>query len=277
MWPGPYPMTAAIPQTERKPAVHDVTERRRRVALVSGASRGIGRVSALALARAGFDVAIVARDKERLEDVRAEAAACGARAFAVVCDVTDPAGVDTAVHAVVASLGTPAVLVNNAGMARSRPFAQISFAEWNEILAVNAGGAFLLTHACLPAMLEAGWGRVINVASTASLQGFRYTAHYTASKHALLGMTRALALEVAMKGVTVNCVCPGFVDTEMTRRSIDNIAQATGRSPEESRHLLEAESPQKRLIAPEEVAAAVVYLASDEARGVNGQAIVING
>jgi 3-hydroxybutyrate dehydrogenase len=270
-------MTAAIPQTERKPVTLSAEDRRRRIALVSGASRGIGRVTAIALARAGYDVAIVARDKARLEEVRGEVTANGARAFAVECDVTDPAGVDTAVHAVVAALGPPAVLVNNAGMARSRPFAQIAYAEWNEILSVNAGGAFLLTHACLPSMLETGWGRVINVASTAALQGYRYTAHYTASKHALLGMTRALALEVATKGVTVNCVCPGFVDTEMTRRSIENIAQATGRSPEESRHLLEAESPQKRLIAPEEVAAAVVYLASDEARGVNGQALEING
>jgi NAD(P)-dependent dehydrogenase (short-subunit alcohol dehydrogenase family) len=232
---------------------------------------------ALALAKAGFDVAVVARDKVRLDDVRAKIASLGVRAFAVECDVTDAAGVDTAVHAVVAALGPPSVVVNNAGMARSRPFPQITYAEWNEILNVNVGGAFLVTHACLPAMLEAGWGRVISVASTAALQGFRYTAHYTASKHALLGMTRALALEVAAKGVTVNCVCPGFVDTEMTARSIENIAQATGRTLEESRRLLEAESPQKRLISTDEVAAAVVYLASDDARGVNGQAIVLNG
>jgi 3-hydroxybutyrate dehydrogenase len=185
--------------------------------------------------------------------------------------------VDAAVHAVVAALGPPTILVNNAGMARSKPFRDISFEEWNEILAVNATGAFLVTQACLPAMLERGWGRVINVASTAAVVGYRYTAHYTASKHALLGMTRALALEVATKGVTVNCVCPGFVDTEMTRQSVATIAQATGRSIDESRRLLEAESPQKRLITPEEVAAAVVYLAGDEARGVNGQAVVING
>jgi NAD(P)-dependent dehydrogenase (short-subunit alcohol dehydrogenase family) len=270
-------MSAAPPQTQRKPAAKKADDGRRRVALVTGASRGIGYAVALALAKSGFDVAVIARDKVRLDDVRAKIAALGVRAFAVQCDVTDPSGVDTAVHAVVAALGPPSVVVNNAGMARSRPFPQITFAEWNEILSVNAGGAFLLTHACLPAMLEAGWGRIVNIASTAAVQGFRYTAHYTASKHALLGMTRALALEVATKGVTVNCVCPGFVDTEMTKRSIENIAQATGRSLEESRRLLEAESPQRRLITAEEVAAAVAYLASDEARGVNGQAIVING
>lgn len=270
-------MSAAPPQTQRKPAAMTNGAQKRRVALVSGASRGIGHATALALAKAGYDVAVVARDKLRLDEVRSSIAALGVRGFSVECDVTDPASVDTAVHAVVAALGPPAIVVNNAGMARSRPFPQITIAEWNEILAVNATGAFLLTHACLPAMLESGWGRVISVASTAALQGFRYTAHYTASKHALLGMTRALALEVAAKGVTVNCVCPGFVDTEMTQRSIENIAQATGRSIEESRRLLEAESPQKRLITPAEVAAAVVYLASDDARGVNGQAVVLNG
>jgi len=270
-------MTVAPPQTQRKSVVPESVAPHRKVALVSGASRGIGYVTAIALAKAGFDVAAVARDQTRLDDVRAKCQALGVNAFAVQVDVTDPASVETGVHAVVAALGPPTVVVNNAGMARSRPFPQIVLAEWNEILAVNATGAFLMTQACLPAMLEAGWGRVINVASTAALQGFRYTAHYTASKHALLGMTRALALEVATKGVTVNCVCPGFVDTEMTARSIENIAQATGRSTDESRRLLEAESPQKRLITPEEVAAAVVYLAGDDARGVNGQAIVLNG
>jgi 3-hydroxybutyrate dehydrogenase len=270
-------MTVSPPQTQRIPALVESPAPHRKVALVSGASRGIGYVTAIALAKAGFDVAAVARDKARLDEVRTQVAVHGVRAFAVECDVTDRLGVETAVHAVVAALGPPSVVVNNAGMARSRPFQEISFEEWSEILAVNATGAFLMTQACLPAMLETGWGRVINVASTAAVQGYRYTAHYTASKHALLGMTRALALEVATKGVTVNCVCPGFVDTEMTTRSIENIAQATGRSIEDARRLLEAESPQKRLLTPEEVAAAVVYLAGDDARGVNGQAIVLNG
>jgi NAD(P)-dependent dehydrogenase (short-subunit alcohol dehydrogenase family) len=126
-------------------------------------------------------------------------------------------------------------------------------------------------------MLAARWGRVINVASTAALQGFPYTAHYTASKHALLGMSRTLALEVARKGITVNCVCPGFVDTEMTQRTIDNIVATTGRSAEKARKSLEVASPQHRLMTPDEIAAAVVYLASDAARGVNGDALVING
>ena len=270
-------MPSAPPQTQRKAALRENGAPQRRVALVTGASRGIGYTTAIALAKAGYDVAAVARDQLRLDDVRSEIAKHGVRSFSVQADVTDPDSVATGVHAIVAALGPPSVVVNNAGMARSRPFTKITFAEWNEILSVNATGAFLLTHACLPAMLEAGWGRVINVASTAALQGFRYTAHYTASKHAMLGMTRALALEVALKGVTVNCVCPGFVDTEMTSQSIETIAQATGRTLDEARRLLEQESPQMRLITPGEVASAVVYLASDAARGVNGQAIVING
>lgn len=277
MGTGNYSMPSAPPQTQRKAALRDNGAPQRKVALVTGASRGIGYATAIALAKAGYDVAAIARDQLRLDDVRSQIAKHGVRSFSVQADVTDPDSVATGVHAIVAALGPPSIVVNNAGMARSRPFTKITFAEWNEILAVNATGAFLLTHACLPAMLEAGWGRVINVASTAALQGFRYTAHYTASKHAMLGMTRALALEVALKGVTVNCVCPGFVDTEMTKQSIETIAQATGRTLDESRRLLEQESPQMRLISPEEVSAAVVYLASDAARGVNGQAIVING
>src|SRR5687767_14422154 len=176
-------MSTSAPQTERKLAVNGGEPRKRRVALVSGASRGIGYVTAIALAKAGYDVAAMARDQVRLDDVRSQIAKYGVRAFAVQADVTDRASVDTGVHAVVPALGPPTIIVNDAGMARSRPFPQVSLEEWNEILAVNVTGAFLLTHACLPAMLDAGWGRVINVASTAALVGYRYTAPYTASKH----------------------------------------------------------------------------------------------
>jgi NAD(P)-dependent dehydrogenase (short-subunit alcohol dehydrogenase family) len=142
---------------------------------------------------------------------------------------------------------------------------------------VNARGAFLVAQAVLPVMLAAGWGRVVNVGSTAAVQGFPYVAHYVASKHALLGLTRALALEVAAKGVTVNCVCPGYVDTEMTARTIENIVRTTGRPAEEARRALESASPQRRLIRPDEVADAVAFLCTDGAAGVNGQAVVVNG
>lgn len=249
----------------------------RRVALVTGASRGIGRCVALALAAAGHDVAVAARGAADAESVRAELETLGVRAAAVTMDVVDAVSVGIAVGAVRDVLGDPAVLVNNAGVASASPFGRLEPAEWDRTLAVNATGPFLVTRACLPAMLDAAWGRVINVASTAALRGFAYTAHYTASKHALLGMTRALAIEVAARGVTVNCVCPGFVDTEMTAKSIENIARTTGRTAEQARKALEDQSPQRRLMTPGEVAAAVVYLASEEARGVNGQALELNG
>ena len=250
---------------------------RRRVALVTGGSRGIGLEVAKALGAAGHDVAVTARDTERAAAAVAEIEAHGARGFAVAMDVRNERDIDEALAAVGAVLGAPTVLVNNAGVASALPFLSITADAWDEALDVNARGAFLVTRACLPAMLEAGWGRIVNVASTAALEGVPYAAHYAASKHALLGLTRSLALEVARKGITVNCVCPGFVDTEMTERSIENIVRATGRTPEQARKALEANSPAGRLIQPEEVGAAVVYLASDAAHGVNGAHIVVNG
>ena len=250
---------------------------RRRVALVTGGSRGIGLAVAKALAAAGHDVAITARDAERAGSAVAEIEGLGARGFAVAMDVRRESDVDEAIAAVGAVLGSPLVIVNNAGVAAAKPFGQLTAKEWDETLETNVKGPFLVTKACLPAMLEEGWGRVINVASTAALEGVPYAAHYAASKHALLGLTRSLALEYARRGVTANCVCPGFVDTEMTQRSIENIVRSTGRTQEQARAALSANSPAKRLIQPEEIAAAVVYLASDAARGVNGTHIVVNG
>ncbi len=269
-------MPVASPLRKEAVVTEDVPPRRR-VALVTGASRGIGRATALALARAGCNVALASRHNERMLDVAAEIAAAGARSFPVEIDVTDPISVEAGVAAVAAALGPVNVLVNNAGMASSKPFQKLTIEDWGRVFAVNALGPFLVTHACLPPMIAAEWGRIVNVASTAAVQGYRYTAHYTASKHALLGMTRALALEVATKGITVNCVCPGFVDTEMTRETIENISRTSGRTRGQALAALEAESPQRRLMSPEEVAAAIVYLCSDDARGVNGQAIVLNG
>jgi 3-hydroxybutyrate dehydrogenase len=249
----------------------------RRVALVTGGGRGIGRAIGLALAESGCDVVVAGRSLEPLEDVRAEIEERGVRAAAVQMDVTRKNSVETAMAEVAATLGDPTVVVNNAGIASASPFLGLSEQDWTRTFAVNVTGAFLVTRAALPGMLAAGFGRVVNLGSTAAVRGYPYTVHYTASKHALLGMTRALALEVATKGVTVNCVCPGFVDTEMTAESIANIMSSTGRSEADARTSLESQSPQRRLIQPGEVAAAVVHLCSDDARGVNGQAIVING
>jgi NAD(P)-dependent dehydrogenase (short-subunit alcohol dehydrogenase family) len=229
----------------------------------------------VALARAGHDVAVTARDASRLTETTAAVEAEGARAAAVVLDVTDPASVPQAVDAVRSELGALRVLVNNAGVASSAPFADITLEDWLHAFAVNATGAFLVAQAVLPDLLAAGSGRIVNVASTAAVRGFKYTAHYAASKHALLGMSRALALEVAASGVTVNCVCPGFVDTEMTQRSVANLVAAAGMTEAQAREALARQNPQGRLIAPDEVAAAVVYLAGDAARGVNGQTLVI--
>jgi NAD(P)-dependent dehydrogenase (short-subunit alcohol dehydrogenase family) len=249
----------------------------RRTALVTGAGRGIGRATALRLARDGLDVALAGRDRAELDAVAEAARAAGARAAVVSMDVASEASVRAGVEAAAEALGAPLVVVNNAGVASAAKFGDLSREEWDRTFAVNVTGAFLVTRTCLPAMLAAGWGRVVSIGSTASLQAYPYTAHYTASKHALLGMTRALALEVAAKGVTANCVCPGYVDTDLTRETIERIVEKTGRTAAEARRTLEAASPQRRLMTPDEVAGAVSWLCRDEAHGVNGQAIVVNG
>lgn len=249
----------------------------RRVALVTGAGRGIGRAVALRLAQEGCEVVLAGRDRAELEAVAAEVAATGARSAVVPMDVTSEASIRAGVEAASETLAPPLVLVNNAGVASASKFTDLSREEWERVFAVNVTGAFLVTRTCLPAMLAAGWGRIVGIGSTASVQAYPYTAHYTASKHALLGMTRAIAVEVATKGVTANCVCPGYVDTDLTRETIERIVEKTRRPAEEARRTLEAGSPQRRLITPEEVAGAVAWLASDGAFGVNGQAIVVNG
>jgi NAD(P)-dependent dehydrogenase (short-subunit alcohol dehydrogenase family) len=194
-----------------------------------------------------------------------------------VCDVTDEASV-AALEREAAKLGPVAVLVNNAGAAGSMPLARTSLDEWNRLLAVNATGAFLCTRAFLPGMLERRWGRVVNVASTAGLRGGKYLAAYSAAKHAMLGLTRSAAAEVAGSGVTVNAVCPGFVDTAMTAETVDRISAKTGRSREDALAAALASESQPRLIAPDEVAAAVVALAVSSGDHVpNGEALILDG
>jgi NAD(P)-dependent dehydrogenase (short-subunit alcohol dehydrogenase family) len=248
-----------------------------RTALVTGGGTGIGRATALRLARSGWTVAVAGRELGRLEAVVADVRSAGGRAVAAPMDVTDAASVRAGVARATEAVGAPSAVVNNAGVAVSGKFTELTTEDWNRTFDVNVTGAFLVTQACLPAMLAAGRGRVVMIGSTASVQGFPYVAHYVASKHAVLGLARALALEVASKGVTVNCVCPGYVDTELTRRSLENIVRTTGRPMEDARRALESASPQRRLMTPEEVADTVAWLCSDEAGGVNGQAIVVNG
>ncbi|MFN7971954.1 MAG: SDR family NAD(P)-dependent oxidoreductase [Acidobacteriota bacterium] len=248
-----------------------------RVAIVTGASRGIGRAVALELGRRNIAVGCLSRSQDQVAAVAADVEQAGGRAVAAACDVTRDDQVEAAVKAVVSGLGPIDILVNNAGVADSAPFLKTDPAMWERTLDVNLNGTYRMTRAVLSGMLERGWGRVINVASVAARTGFLYTTAYCASKHAVLGLTRALSLEVAERGVTVNAVCPGWVDTEMTEASIARISGKTGLPAAEARKRLEAMSPQKRLMTAEEVAFAVAGLVADDARGINGQAIQVDG
>ena len=248
-----------------------------RVAVVTGAGRGIGAATARALADAGLSVVLAARHRDQIERQTAELVAMGREARAVVCDVTSEASVQ-ALSSEAGELGPVAVLVNNAGAAGSMPLARTSLEDWNRLMAVNATGAFLCTRAFLPGMLERQWGRVVNVASTAGLSGGKYLAAYSAAKHALVGLTRSVAVEVVGTGVTVNAVCPGFVDTEMTTETVDRIVEKTGRTREEALAAALASAGQTRLISAAEVAAAVVSLAAAAVtHPPNGETLILDG
>ena len=248
-----------------------------RTAVVTGGGRGIGAAVAHALAEAGAAVVVMARHADEVSALAGEIRSAGRVARAVTGDVTDPASVAALARAAREELGPADILVNNAGEAHSAPLARITLDDWNRLLAVNATGTFLCTQAFLPAMMERGWGRVVNIASVSGLTGARYIAAYAAAKHAVMGFTRAVAAEVASSGVTVNAICPGYVDTAMTRESVARIVKHTGRTSEEALDAILARSPQRRLIQPEEVAHAVLYLCDAKAAGVNGDAIVIDG
>ena len=220
--------------------------------LVTGGTRGIGAAIAARFAAAGDDVIAVGRSD---------------------CDVTD----EDAVAALFERAGRVDVLVNNAGVSDSAPLARTTLGSWREQLEVNATGAFLCTRAALPGMRERGSGRIVTVASTAGVAGARYTAAYSASKHAALGLMRAVAAEVGGTGVTANAVCPAFVRTDMTRESLRRIAETTGRSEAEGEAALAAATPLGRLLEPDEVAFAVAFLAAPEAGAINGQTLILDG
>ncbi len=235
-----------------------------RTVVVTGGAKGIGRATVARFAALGERVVALGRD---------EAALAAAGVEAHVCDVTDEA----AVTRVFGELGPVDVLVNNAGMGESAPLHQTTLESWQRHLDVNATGAFLCMRAVVGGMRERGAGAIVNVASTAGRIGVPYTTAYTASKHAVIGLTRAVAAEVAGTGVRVNAVCPTFVRTDMTSRSIAHIVQRTGRTSEQAEQALAAASPLGRLLEPDEVADAIVHLTSAAAAAINGQAWVLDG
>ncbi|NSX14078.1 SDR family oxidoreductase [Cupriavidus taiwanensis] len=251
-----------------------------RHALVTGGGRGIGAAIARRLLADGAGVTLLGRDAGTLQaTVQAlrEHAPAGAGVSFVTADIADADSVARAFAAATEQAGPVAMLVNNAGQAHSAPFLTTDAALWQRMLDVNLTGTFLCTQAALPAMLDAGWGRIVNVASTAGLIGYGYVSAYCAAKHGVIGLTRALALETAARGVTVNAVCPGYTETDIVRDAVANIVGKTGRSEEQARAELAARNPQRRLVQPDEVADAVAWLCQPSAGAITGQAIPVAG
>jgi 3-hydroxybutyrate dehydrogenase len=239
---------------------------RGRTALVTGGAKGIGLAIARRLAADGAAIALIGRDGVALERAAHELSARHA-----VADVTDHA----ALRAAIGSFGQLDILVNNAGAAISKPFAKHTVSDFRAMLEVNLLSAVVACQAVLPDMRTHGFGRIVNIASTAGLKGYAYVTAYVAAKHALVGFTRALALETVKDGITVNAVCPGFTDTDMVTRAVEVITGAGGRSPDEARTLLASGNPAGRLIRPEEVAVAVTFLCRPDASAMTGQAIAV--
>ena len=247
-----------------------------RHALVTGGGRGIGAAVARHLLGLGADVTITGRDAGRLAGAVARLSAQG-RVQAVSMDVADAAAIEAGFSQAAGAFGPVAILVNNAGIAQAAPFARTDLAMWDDIMRTDLTGAFLCAKAAVPMMLTAGWGRVVNVASTAGLTGLAYCTAYCAAKHGLIGLTRALARELATKPVTVNAVCPGYTETDIVETTLDNIVAKTGRTREDALADLVAGNPQKRLIQPAEVAEAVGWLCLPGSASITGQSIAVAG
>jgi NAD(P)-dependent dehydrogenase (short-subunit alcohol dehydrogenase family) len=242
-------------------------------ALITGGGTGIGAAIATRLFETGARITVVGRRPEPLQEV-----ADGLDgAQAVPFDVTDEAAVEEGLTTATERFGPVDVLINNAGAADSSPFARTTSDAWRAMLEVNLTGAFLVSRAVLPGMVERGWGRIVSIASTAGLKGYAYVAAYCAAKHGVIGMTRSLALEVAPKGVTVNAVCPGYTATELLGKSVANIVDKTGASEDEARAQLLESNPQGRFVSPVEVAEAAAWLVNSNAGAITGQAIVVAG
>jgi NAD(P)-dependent dehydrogenase (short-subunit alcohol dehydrogenase family) len=244
-----------------------------RHAVVTGAGSGIGAATAKRLDALGACVTLIGRDRVKLK----QTAAALQHAWVAPADISDEKALRAALNKGRAHFGPVAILINNAGVAPSAPFLKTSRQTLDAVMAVNLTGAFLASQLALPDMLLAGSGRIVNVASTAALEGYPYVSAYVASKHALLGLTRSLALEVGRKGVTVNAVCPGFVDTDIVARSIETITARTGRSAEEARAELAAANAGGRILSAEEVADVIGRLCLDQSSAINGEAVPVSG
>jgi NAD(P)-dependent dehydrogenase (short-subunit alcohol dehydrogenase family) len=242
-------------------------------AFITGGGTGIGLATARVLAASGTKLTLVGRDGARVQDAAMEFE----HAHGVSCDVADEASVAAAFTAARDRYGAIDILINNAGITPSAPLHNTELSLWNEVIGINLTGAFLCSRAALADMYANKWGRIVNVASIAGLQGGAYISAYCASKHGMIGMTRALAKECAKRGVTVNAICPGYVETDIVARAAENIAAKTKLSEGEAKASLYAGNPQGRLIKPEEVASAIAWLCSDGAAATNGAAIPMSG
>jgi NAD(P)-dependent dehydrogenase (short-subunit alcohol dehydrogenase family) len=247
-------------------------------AVVTGASRGIGAAIAAALARRGANLTLMSRSVDEMERkaelIRVD---CGATVTVLECDVTDDMSVRAAFKGAVGSHGTIRVLINNAGAAVGAPFSRMTREIWDRMISVNLTSIYACTAEVIPGMLAAKQGRIVNIASTAGLRGYKTMTAYCAAKHGVVGFTRALALETAKHGITVNAVCPGYTDTKLTAGSVANLAEVFNTTPEEARAMLVKTIPRGSLIRPEEVASAVSWLCSPEASAVTGVALPVAG
>ncbi len=244
-----------------------------RHAVITGGGKGIGAAIAARLSAEGARVTLMGRDAERLAAVARDLE----HAQAAPMDVTDEAAVERAFGRAVEGMGPVAILVNNAGAAESAPFKKMDAAHWRAMLDVNLTGAFYCAKAVAEPMAQAGWGRIVSIASTAGLKGYAYVAAYCAAKHGLIGLTRSLALEYAKKNITVNAVCPGYTDTDLVAHSVETLIKKTGRSETQALGDLTAANPQGRLVRPEEVAAAVAWLCAPSSDAITGQSIAVAG